>query len=65
MPIFQNMTKKETWFESMLAMIVRVKYVATSVAVNIGLFIHMVSDMSTVKSLMSGMVVLIITLDPI
>ena len=49
----------------MLSMIVKVKYVATSVAVNTVLSIHMVNDMSTVKSLMSGMVVLIITLDPI
>ena len=56
---FSNVTGKD------VPLIVRVKYVATSVAVNIVSSIHMVNDMSTVKSLMSGMVVLIITLDPI
>ena len=64
-PIHQHMTKMVSPLDGMQSMIVKVKYVATNVAVNIVSCIHMLRDMRTVKSLMFGMEVLIITLDAI
>ena len=49
----------------MQAMTVKEEYVATNVAVNIALRIHMMNYMCTVKSQMFGMGELIITLDAI
>ena len=64
-PIRQNMTKMVNQLDWMQAMTVKEKYVATNVAVNIALRIHMLKYMCTVKSQMFGMGELIITLDAI
>ena len=64
-PIRQHMTKMVNQLDWMQAMTVKEKYVATNVAVNIALRIHMLKYMCTVKSQMFGMGELIITLDAI
>ena len=64
-PIRQHMTKMVDQLNWIQAMIVEEKYVATNVAVNIASRIRIMNYMYTVKSLIFGMEVLIITLDVI
>ena len=64
-PIRQYMTKMVKPLDWMQAMTAKEKYVATNVAVNIVLRIHMLNYVCTVKSYMFGMGKLIITLDAI
>ena len=59
------MTKTAKPLDWMQATTDKEKYVATNVAVNIALRIHMLKYMCTVKSLIFGMEELIITLDVI
>ena len=65
MPIHHHMMEMIILLNAMQTMIVKEKYVATNVAVNIVSRIHMLRDMRTVKSRMFGMEALIITLDAI